>query len=195
MDQYNDQAEMRKLNQMITQKQFEFQKQEKLLKNKVANLEHEINDKSNIISHMLIKQTQIDQIASHKHCNECDRLHGIIKEMEKQLEYYKSSVLRRGSTMKADNTFENSDLKTYIKDQDNLELESMLDGNYKDNNFGINTPISDYKNDVCTKLSFISLSHQKQLSNEKDLPAHYKNISQSFAPGHVLATDGGHRSN
>lgn len=141
--------------------------------NKVANLEHEISNKSNVISAMLLKQNQIDQIKNCKQWDEWDRLHGIIKEMEKQLEHYKSSVLRKGSHTKADH-FENSDLKTYIKDQDNLELESMLDCNYKDTNFVHATPISNSKNDMYTKLSFISLSHQKQLSHDKGLPVHYK---------------------
>lgn len=167
------QRKWNKLNQILTQKQFEFQKQEKLLMNKVANLEHEISNKSNIISAMLLKQNQIDQVKTRKQWDECDRLHGIIREMEKQIDHYKSSVMRKGSHTKADH-FENSDLKTYIKDQDNLELESMLDYNYKDTNNAPATPISTSKNGVYTKLSFISLSHQKQLSHDKDLPVHYK---------------------
>lgn len=209
-------SEMKKLNQLFSQKESERTQKEKELRNKLTNLELEVQEKSSALSIFMSKQMLTP--TKNQRCEECERLLSLIKEMEKQIEFYKESVLRRHSVQKTED-YNPSDLKSYYNhpDNSNLELESMIgDGGL--NNFHLSvSPKYETRNEVQTKLSFISLSHKKQDSIEKDFAdphslstkftsevcgltqntsgQHSKNISQLPVPKQPLNISRKHRSN
>lgn len=183
--------EIKKLSQMWTKKENDFNKLEKELKNKVAALEHQVNSKVNTISDVLNHQTpksQKNQLS--RRCEECERLLKIIKEMEKQIDWYKASITRKGSNHKTENYFENSDLKSFEKepDESHLESESIDDGIYKEIKFTISP--NDKNKNVNRKVSFISDQDRVQvaskLSYNPPVVSHIKNISHNMIPQKYL---------
>lgn len=106
--------EMKMLNQLFTQNQNEKNQIEREMKNKVAALELEIKEKTNVIAGLMAKQNSISK--EIKRCEECERLLSLIKEMENQIEFYKQSALRKRSQFRAEPVFDNSDYKSYAKE-------------------------------------------------------------------------------
>ena len=186
--------EMKKLNQIYNQKETQRQKAVKEIRNKLAQVELELEEKNSTIKSLA--QNQSFFASPNKRCDECERLHKIIKEMEQQIESYKASVYRKGSYQKTSINNDNSDIKSYVKDIDNgnIELESMLlDVGYKDNIFTCSPKSNNMGK--WTKLSFISLSHQKPLNETNEEVGHTKNASHCEIPNEQLATFAKHRSN
>jgi len=91
---------------------------------------------------------------------------------------------------------EGSDIKSYAKraDTSNFELESMVGDQtcqYDTNNATSNSK----QRDINTRLSFITMSHQKQKSSYWKEPSHCKNTSYWAIPKQPLTISSNHRSN
>ncbi|CAI2359085.1 unnamed protein product [Moneuplotes crassus] len=164
--------EIKKLNQLYSQKENQRQKSENSLKNRIMNLEIETQQKSLNITNFL--EQEGSQISSRKRCDECERLRSIIIEMENQIESYKKSILRKENNVKTSSNYGHSYLKSYIKDieNDNLELESLLLDHENDlQSIRYNQSPLDRQDEV-TKVSFITLS-QPKAANDTSSDADY----------------------
>ncbi|CAI2358718.1 unnamed protein product [Moneuplotes crassus] len=187
------QEEIKKINQLYSQKENQRQKSENNLRNRIMSLEMETKQKSINITNLL--DQDISQITPKKRCDECERLRSIIQEMEVQLESYKKSILRKESKVKTPTQFDQSDLKSYIRDIENegLELESML---YEQDNKSIRyNPSPLDGREAITKISFLTMSQNKTPNDAEEEEYNLKKSVQCDTPKIPLSELYHHRSN
>ena len=168
---------------------------QKELRNKISALELEISEKTNALFTVISKHES--PLVEKRRWAEWERYISINKELENQVEFYKKSILRK-SAQRNDMCYGDSDLKSYVKDNEisNMELESILYGGetYKELKLNI-TPTSKERN-VWSKLSYITLTNLKNNSpTEYDKGHHSKNVSHCANINKNLNVKSNHRSN
>jgi hypothetical protein len=173
---------VKKLEKMYLDKVAEVERFKKGRDEEVARLKIEVVEKEKALAAVLGRESVVRK---KERWAEWERLLSIIKSLQSKKKW------RRRSHLKTDVGWENSELKSYLKeDFSNFEVESVIAGQSQNER----TPKAE-KRDVQTKLSFITISQPNQTSIEKREAGHIKNISLYAAPKQPLAINGKHRSN